>query len=146
MSSPSALYANGAVRSTRTTPVCWPLTKCFTSAAGKALPPWPRLLAVVLLHRAQDLIQVEAGRLLPLRVLLERRQELAHVVLGRHEQEGVVHHPVVVRVRRDVRALVRIGPEIEELRHPQGHEWLGPDLQCPAHPLFHENDLPVVVA
>jgi len=42
------------------------------------------------LQLRHDLVQVKAGRLLPLRELPERRQELAHIILRGHHQEGVV--------------------------------------------------------
>jgi hypothetical protein len=41
------------------------------------------------LQLRKDLIHVEAGRLLPLRVVLKRHQELAHVSLCWHKLEGV---------------------------------------------------------
>ena len=36
-----------------------------------------------------------------------------------HEQVGVVEQPVIIGVRRDVGPLVRIGSQIEDLRHAQ---------------------------
>ena len=60
------------------------------------------------------------------------------------DEVGVVEHPVVVGVRGDVGALERVGAQVEELRHAQRDERLGPDLQRPLHPLLHEDDLPVV--
>src|SRR5215475_866787 len=74
------------------------------------------LAPAALLQLLHDFIEIEAGRLLPLRVVLERRQELANEGLRGNEHERVVHDPVVVRVRGDVRALVRVSPEVEELR------------------------------
>src|SRR6476661_6722317 len=62
-----------------------------------------------------NFVQVEAGCFLSLRIVPEGRQELANVVLRRHEQEDVVEKPVVVCVRRYVRPLIRIGAEIEDL-------------------------------
>lgn len=56
-----------------------------------------------------DLVQVEAGCFLSLRIVPESRQELAHVILCRHEEEDVVEKPVVVGVRRYVRPLIRVG-------------------------------------
>ena len=58
-----------------------------------------------------DFVQVEAGCFLSLRIVPEGRQELANVVLRRHEQEDVVEKPVVVCVRRYVRPLIRIGAD-----------------------------------
>ena len=92
-----------------------------------------------------DLIQIEAGCLLSLRVVPESRQELTHVVLRGHEQEDVVEEPVVVSVGRDVRPLIRVGAEIEDLGHPQVGKRIGPDEHLPIGTLFHEHDFPVVV-
>ena len=94
-----------------------------------------------LLHHV---VEIEAGGLLPLREFLERHQELAHVVLGGNHQEHVVEQPVVVGVRGDVRPLVGVRPQVEHLRHPERGERLGPDLQRPPDPLFHEHQLPIV--
>src|SRR5215467_4897568 len=104
-----------------------------------------RLLAGRLLHLLQDFVQVEGGRLLALRVLPERRQELADERLSRHEHECVIEDPIVVGIRGDVCPLVGIRPEVIELRKPQGHERLGPDTQRPWSALLHEDQLPVVV-
>src|SRR5262245_66116452 len=87
------------------------------------------LFAGRLLHFLQDFVQVERGRLLPLRVLPERRQELGDVGLSGHEHERVIEDPIVVRVRGDVGPLVRIRPEVVEFREPQGDERLGPDAK-----------------
>ena len=55
---------------------------------------------------------------------------------GRRRQDdvGVVEQPVVVGVRRDVGALERVRAQVEELRHAQRHERLGPDLQRALRP------------
>src|SRR5215472_6756885 len=53
-----------------------------------------RLFAGRLLHLLQDFVQVEGGRLLPLRVLPERRQELADESLSRHEHERVIEDQI----------------------------------------------------
>lgn len=47
--------------------------------------------STALLKFSHDLIQVEAGRLLPLRIVLERGQELANIGLCRHQQEDVIN-------------------------------------------------------
>ena len=98
------------------------------------------------LQLLQDFIHVEGGRLLPLRVVLEGHQELAHVGLRGHQQEDVIDQPVVVGVRSDVRPLVRVRPEIEHLRDPQAGERVRPDEHRSRGPLLHEHQLPVVVA
>src|SRR5262245_63182201 len=58
----------------------------------------------------------------------------------------MVEPPVVICVRRDVRLLIRIGPQVEELRKPQGSERFLPYQQSSLGALFSENKLPVVVA
>ena len=92
------------------------------------------------------MIDREARRLLPGRIILEGRQELADIGFRRDHQEGVVEQPVVITVGRDVGALVRIEPEIENHRHPQVGEGLGPHLECSRHPLLGEDKFPIVVA
>jgi hypothetical protein len=53
---------------------------------------------------------------------------------------------VIVGVRGNVRALVRIRPQIEELWNAQLGERLGPDAQRAIGVLLLEYDLPVLVA
>ena len=72
---------------------------------------------------------VKLGRLLPGRELLERLQELVVDRSGVEHDVVVVEEPVPVRVRRDVGPLERIGAQVEDLRHPQRDERLGPDPQ-----------------
>src|SRR5262245_19919130 len=91
-------------------------------------------------------VQAEAASPLARRELLERGEEVAYDVLRRHTDVGMVHPPVVVRVRRDVRPFVRIGPHVEELRKPQRHKRLTPDPQRSGGALFFEYEFPVVVA
>ena len=50
------------------------------------------------LQLRKHFIHVEAGRLLPLRVVLKRHQELAHVSLCGHKLEGVIKKPVIIGV------------------------------------------------
>ncbi len=101
--------------------------------SGPVFQP-PLLASAALLQFLHDLVQVEAGRLLPWRKLLERSEKLRDVVLSRDQQEDVIQQPVVVRVRRDVRPFVRIGPQIEDLRHAQRREGVRPDKQGAADP------------
>ena len=68
------------------------------------------------------------------------------MIVRRQDDVVVVEDPVVVGVRRDVGALERIRPQVEELRDPQRDERLGPDLQRALDALLHEHDLPVVEA
>ena len=70
-----------------------------------------------------------------------------HDGLRRDERTRAVRHePVVVGVRRDVRALVRVRPQVEEFRDTQLGERLGPDLQGARRALLLEHELPVFVA
>ena len=46
----------------------------------------------------QYLVHVEGGRLLALRIIPERRQELGNIILRRNKQEGVIKKPIVVGV------------------------------------------------
>ncbi len=66
--------------------------------------------------------------------------------LRRDEQEGMVEHPVVVGVGRDVGSLERVGPEVEQLGHSQLHHGLTPDPHGAGRPLLQEDELEVVVA
>src|SRR5215471_9897678 len=93
----------------------------------------------------QDLVHAEAARFLAWREILEGGQELADDGLRRHTDKCMVEPPIVIRVRRDVRPFVRIGPQIEELRKPQWCERLTPNPQCSGGALFGEDKLPVVV-
>src|SRR5258706_1815865 len=93
-----------------------------------------------------DFVQIEAGCLLPLRVVTERGQELAHVILCWHKQEHVIEQPVVVRVRGNVRPLIGIGTEIEDLWNAQASKGIGPEQKLPVGALLHEHYLPVVVS
>ena len=81
-----------------------------------------------------------------MRVILEGHQELADVILSGDEQEDVIHDPVVIGVRGDVRALVRVRPEIEQFRNPQGDERFRPEAEGARGLLLLEHDLPVVIA
>lgn len=73
-------------------------------------------------------------------------QELTHVILRGHHQEGVVEQPIVVGVRGNIRAFIRIGPEVEDLRYPQVGERIGPNEHRSRGSLLHERQLPVIVA
>ena len=63
---------------------------------------------------------VKLADFLPRRVILERRREVAGDELRGDDDVVVVQEPVPVRVRGDVGALVRIGPQIEDLGQSQG--------------------------
>src|SRR4029078_1240576 len=49
-----------------------------------------RLLRRTFLQLLHHFVHVEAGRLLPLRIVPERQQELAHIVLRGDKKEGVI--------------------------------------------------------
>src|SRR5271157_807184 len=66
----------------------------------------------------KNFIHVEGGCLLPRRVVLKGHQEIAHVSLRRDQQVGVIQQPVIVGVRSDVRALVRVRSQVEDQRDP----------------------------
>src|SRR5262245_45632507 len=82
-----------------------------------------------LLHLLEHLVEAEARRLLSRRELLEALQELRDTGLRRHEQVDTPEHPVPVCVRGFYRALVRIHPQIEDIRRTQHDEWFQPDLE-----------------
>src|SRR5262245_10015703 len=59
---------------------------------------------------------------------------------------SVVNHPVPVRIRSGIRKFVRIGTQIEHFWNTKSDEGLSPHLQCSLATLFHEYQLPIVVA
>src|SRR6516162_6415557 len=109
------------------------------AAAGPCLDPAAELcieanrLLGGFLQLRKDFVHVEAGRLLALRIVPERHQELA------------IQKPIVVGIRRDIGALVRVGPQIEHLRKAQVGERLRPDSKSSRGSLLHEHKLPVIV-
>ena len=46
----------------------------------------------------QNFVEIEARRLLSLRIILEGGQETSNIFLSGHEQEGVVNQPIVVGI------------------------------------------------
>jgi hypothetical protein len=99
-----------------------------------------------LLQLFHDLIDAEACWSLAWREIFEGCQELGNLGLCRNQQERVIHHPVVIGIRGDARAFVRIGAEVEYQRQAQLRERLGPDSQCTRGTLLGKDELPVVVA
>jgi hypothetical protein len=98
------------------------------------------------LHLLHELIDAEARRSLTRRIFLECRQKRAHDRLRRDEYaRSVGHQPVVVGIRRDIRALIRVRPQIEEFRRSQLRKRLGPDSQRAGRTLFLKDNLPVLV-
>src|SRR5579871_5530153 len=76
----------------------------------------------------QYLVDREAGCLLTRWVFGEGCQEIPHHRLRRHHQVNVIEYPIPVGVRGYIRPLIRIRSQVEELRKPQRHQWLLPDL------------------
>ena len=68
-----------------------------------------------------------------------------HTILGRDQQKGVVYHPVPVGVGSDVGPLKGVGAQVKDLGYPESHQRLRPNRTGALHPLFHEDELPVVV-
>ena len=99
-----------------------------------------------LAHRLQRIVDGEGVRLLDRREVLERLRPFRRDRLRGEDEVVVIEEPVVIRVRGDVRELVRVGPQVEELGQAQLGERLRPDLQRALAALLHEHDLPVVVA
>src|SRR4029450_9467185 len=79
-----------------------------------------RLRFEALLHFLDELIDAEARRSLTRRKFLKRGQKRAHDRGSGDERSGTVRYePVVVGVRRDIRPLVGVRPQIEEFRDTQ---------------------------
>ena len=83
---------------------------------------WTRHDADLAHHR----IEVERRGLLPRRKLLELLDLISHDLLHQIHLRHVIDHPVVVRVRIEVRPLERIAAEVHDGRHAQFHERLLP--------------------
>src|SRR5580692_7922837 len=96
-----------------------------------------------LLH---DLIDAEALRPLSWRELLERSDDLRHDRLRSHHQEPMTEHPIIVCVRSDIRALIRVHAQVVEQRKPPAGERLAPDVERARGLLLAEHKLPVVDA
>jgi hypothetical protein len=62
---------------------------------------------------SQHLVAAETRRLLARREVLERGEEFTNDGLRRHQQVDVPEPPVVERVRRDLRAFVRIHAQVK---------------------------------
>src|ERR1700730_1436404 len=117
----------GALVSSRAICVCPPLPPSVALAtelgAGRRTRPTGTLQSSSaglrvgsLLHLPEHVVEIEAGRLLALRILPEGGEEFPDVSLRRHHQEDVIDKPVIVGHRRDVGALERISAEIK-------HSW-----------------------
>src|SRR6266850_1471316 len=98
------------------------------------------------LHLLNELVDAEARWPLTGWILFERGKEGSHHRLGRNEWAGTVRHEKVVEsVRRDVRALIGVRPQVEEFRNTQLGERLGPNSQRSRRALLFEHELPVFV-
>ena len=118
------------------------MSPSFRKVAGGGLLRRPLPLRSVaaatrrVFHRLDRVIDAEGVRLLDDREVLERLREL---LSDRHravQDVGVIEQPLVVLVRRDVRELVGVRSQIEELGQPQLDERLRPhahrSLACAA--------------
>jgi hypothetical protein len=99
-----------------------------------------------LLHLLHDLIGAKAGWPLPWWVFLECADELANYSLRGYHQERMAQQPIVVGVRRDLGALIRVHPQIEHGRGPHADERITPDRERSFHSLFAEHELPIIVS
>src|SRR5262249_2966420 len=97
------------------------------------------------LQLAHDLVDAEAGRLLPWWKVLEALNPLRYEVLRRHEQEDASKLPVPIVVGFVLGLFEGVAPQVEEQRHPQLHERLRPHLES-VLALLGEHRLPLVVA
>jgi len=133
-----------------------PRRPLLATRSARSRPRRPRASAPALALRSgaaaggvqdplDDLIQAEAGRLLPWRELKVARNSPTKSLRG-HQQEDVAEHPVAEGVRGLLCALVRVHAQIEDVRRAQPDERLLPNLQRALDTLLHEQHLPVVVA
>ena len=91
------------------------------------------------------LVNAEARRFLSRRKFLEGLNEVHNVGLGRDTQERVINRPVPVGVGRDVRALVRVGTQIEHLGHAETNKRIVPNGHSAWRPLFGKHEFPVLI-
>src|SRR5262245_30690152 len=103
------------------------------------------LLGEASLERIHRLVDGERRRTLARRELLERFEEGSDDRRGGDGDPFLGHEPVPVRVRRDVRTLVRVRTEVVQLREAQRGERLRPDQKGPLGALLHEDELPGLV-
>src|SRR5262245_8345069 len=127
-----------------------PLSRYEKNAANAAFRAQSNLIqsgsaAAGLFQIFDDVIEIESGRPLPGRIVLERCQELPRQRLRRHEQEGMPDGPFIVSVGRDIRPLVGVHPQIEHLGKPQAGKGLGPNPQRTFGALLAEDHFPVLV-
>src|SRR5581483_5871319 len=125
----------------------WSLHECGHRAMAALVcgPLTESLLVGAFLQLLHHFVEVETRRLLALRIVSKRRQELADVVLRRDQKKDVIQQPIVARVRGNVCPFVGISAEVEDLRDAQCRERLRPDGKSSSSPLLQEYDFPVVV-
>src|SRR5689334_25364055 len=87
------------------------------------------LIAEALLQLLHGLVDGKSCCPLAWRILLEGLQKPAHRGLRSIHDKSVVDDPVPVGVGRDVRAFVRIGPQVKHLADAKSRERFGPDEQ-----------------
>jgi len=83
---------------------------------------------------------------LPWRVFLECAEELADDSLRGYHQERMAQQPIIVGIRRDLGAFIRVHAQIEHGRGPHANERITPDRERFFHSLFAEHKLPIIVA
>src|SRR5579862_3798667 len=94
-------------------------------------------------HMLANLIDTEAGPALARRILSEGFQEGRSLHCSNAGEIGILDEPVIVLIRRDIGALVRVHSQVKELREPQRSERIRPDQQIPGSALFLEDNLKV---
>src|SRR5262245_44098781 len=109
-------------------------------AIGHAAPIGTTRVIEASLHLLDDLVDAEARRPLARRVFLESLQELTnHGGTDLYCAGSIRNEPVVIGVGGDIGSLIGIGPQVEQLRHAQARERLGPDAQRPRRALLLEH-------
>src|SRR6516162_7872038 len=110
--------------------------------AGTNIPAAPSLSGVGLRRLSQDLIQVEGGRLLARGELGETADLVRHNGLTRVQNRRVIDHPIPVGVGVEIGALKRVATQAEDVRYPQFHQRLRPDVHLKGT-LYGKLQLPV---
>src|SRR5580700_5699407 len=88
-------------------------------------------------------LQVERSRPLTRRELDQALDVAPDEDLGRHQQEDAIDAPAIVAHALMITALERIGLEVEQLGHAQGHHRILPNVEA-VGALLHEDELPLV--
>ena len=101
------------------------------------------LIAFRLLDSLQDLIEVEALRLLPRGIVLEAINEGRGNRLSPQHHVGLAERPIVVGVRGDIAALVRVHAQIVNLGESPAGERLSPDVERASSFLLTEDSFPI---